>query len=276
MNVSELKAALHGDAPVFGTSVISTSPKWPAAVKGAGLDFVFIDTEHMPIDRATLSWMCTAYKALGVAPIVRIPSPDPYSACMALDGGASGIVAPYVETVGQVEALRGAVKLRPLKGRKMENLLRCLEPAGEVLGEYMRDYNSENLLVINIESQAAIDTLDDLLKVPQVDAVLIGPHDLSCSLGIPEQYTHPKFDEAVRTILSKARAANVGAGIHYFWGVDQVVAWFKSGLNFVIHSSDMVLFTQACKKDLEAMKSLAPAKTCREKQAGATEGMWRE
>jgi 4-hydroxy-2-oxoheptanedioate aldolase len=257
MNANDLKAALRGGAPAFGTCVISTSPKWPEAVQRAGLDFVFIDTEHMPIDRATLAWMCAAYRALNVAPVVRIPSPDPYAACMALDGGACGIVAPYVETAAQVEALRGAVKMRPIKGAKMEGLLRG-EDAGAALGDYLCKYNEEHLLIVNIESRAAVEALDDILAVPQVDALLIGPHDLSCSLGVPEQYTHPKFDEAVRTILSRARAARVGAGIHFFWGIEQVAGWFSSGLNFVIHSSDLVLFTQTLARDLRELKAHTP------------------
>jgi 4-hydroxy-2-oxoheptanedioate aldolase len=67
-----------------------------------GLDFVFIDTEHVPIDRPGLAWMCRAYDALGLAPIVRIPAPDPYLACQVLDAGATGVVAPYLETVIEI------------------------------------------------------------------------------------------------------------------------------------------------------------------------------
>lgn len=65
--------------------------------------------------------MCNAYRALGIAPIVRIPSPDPYYASMVMDGGANDIIAPYVETVEQVKALSGAVKLRPIKGMRLQN-----------------------------------------------------------------------------------------------------------------------------------------------------------
>jgi 2-keto-3-deoxy-L-rhamnonate aldolase RhmA len=112
MNIEQIRAATSEGHCVYGTMVASTSPHWPALLSKAGLDFVFLDTEHIAIDRQTLSWMCRAYAAAGIAPIVRISSPDPYAAVMALDGGASGVVAPYVETVQQVEALRGAVKLR--------------------------------------------------------------------------------------------------------------------------------------------------------------------
>src|SRR5215813_6266176 len=123
MNGRELIKALRGGGRVYGTMIVSTSPHWPAAVKSAGADFVFIDTEHIAIDRTQLAWMCQLYRALGLAPFVRIPAPDPYQATVALDNGASGVLAPYVETVEQVRRLRGAVKLRPLKGRVLEEVL---------------------------------------------------------------------------------------------------------------------------------------------------------
>src|SRR5258707_5272328 len=118
MTPTQLRAALRAGRPVYGTLIVSDSPRWPASVAQIGLDFVFIDTEHIAIDRHPLSWMCHTYAALGLPPIVRIPSPDPYEATKILDGGAVGIVAPYVEAADQVRALRGAVKLRPLKGAK--------------------------------------------------------------------------------------------------------------------------------------------------------------
>ena len=92
-------------------------------VKNLDLDMVFIDTEHTPHDRNTTSWLCQVYSAHNLAPVVRIPSPDPYLAQMVLDGGAAGIIAPYVETVEQVRALGGAVKYGPLKGDKLKAFL---------------------------------------------------------------------------------------------------------------------------------------------------------
>ena len=109
MKGRDLSAALRNGTQVYGTNVISTAPRWPAAIASLGLDLVFIDTEHVSIGRDKLSWLCGSYSARGVAPVVRIPKPDPYWACMALDGGAHGIIVPYVETVEQVRALRGRV-----------------------------------------------------------------------------------------------------------------------------------------------------------------------
>jgi len=78
------------------------SSLWPSAVKRTGVDFVFIDTEHTHFDRTTLAQMCLAYKEYGLPPLVRISSPDPHEARKVLDGGASGILAPYIESPEQI------------------------------------------------------------------------------------------------------------------------------------------------------------------------------
>jgi 4-hydroxy-2-oxoheptanedioate aldolase len=107
--------------------------------------------------------------------------------------------------------LRGAVKLRPFKGKRLEEALNMNNIEGEEIADYIKKRGEENALVLNIESQAAIDNLEAMLS-PElgVDAVLIGPHDLSCNLGVPEQYQHTKFQDAVKTIFRKARKAGVG------------------------------------------------------------------
>ena len=86
MNGQELSTALRSGKCVYGTAIISPSPHWPKLVRKLNLDFVFIDTEHIAIDRDQLSWMCQTYAGIGLAPLVRIPKPDPYQACMVLDG----------------------------------------------------------------------------------------------------------------------------------------------------------------------------------------------
>jgi 2-keto-3-deoxy-L-rhamnonate aldolase RhmA len=254
MTPKQLRAALHGGR-AYGTLIVSDSPRWPAQVAQIGLDFVFIDTEHIAIDRAQLSWMCQTYAALGLPPIVRIPAPDPYAATMALDGGAAGIVAPYVETVEQVNALRGAVKLRPIKGAKLDAVLGGRAKFGPELSAYQQSHHGENILMINIESQPGIDAMDAMLAVEGVDAVLIGPHDLSSNLGIPERYDAPEFDAAIRTIAQRARARGVGAGIHSWMGVAREVAWAKAGLNFFIHSADIIAMKQTLTKEVNELRA---------------------
>jgi 2-keto-3-deoxy-L-rhamnonate aldolase RhmA len=254
MTSKQLRAALTSGQRVFGTLIASDSPDWPEHVARMGLDFVFLDTEHIAIERKALSWMCRAYSALGLPPIVRIPSPDPQIARVALDGGAAGIMAPYVETVEQVKALVGAVKLRPLKGRRLDDALRdraTLEPA---ISAYLDARNADRILTINIESRPALDNLDALLAVDGLDAVLVGPHDLSVSLGCPERYDAPEFDAAVRRVLRQAREHGVGAGVFSMLGTRRVIDWSADGLNFVVHSSDYAAMRDAIEADVRIMR----------------------
>ena len=250
----ELSNALRGGRRVYGTLIVSTSPKWPHAVRSTGADFVFIDTEHIPIDRAALSWMCRTYAAMGLPPIVRIPSPDPIEACKVLDGGACGIIAPYVESARQVRELVGATKLRPLKGKRMEEALEDPDALEPPLRDYLDEFNSGNILVVNIESVPAVENLDAILGVPGLDAVIIGPHDLSVSLGTPEQYTNPVFDGVVRDIIQRARNCNVAAGMHFWEGIEQEIEWAKAGANLIVHSGDISIFAQTLREDLTKMR----------------------
>src|SRR6476619_1487366 len=216
MNGREIIQALHAGKYVYSSAIVAMSPLWPALAKSTGIDFVFVDTEHIPLDRQTLSWICQTYQALGLPPVVRIPCNDPFEACKVLDAGAGGVIGPYVETAEQVRQLVGAVKLRPLKGRRLAEALRDRNTLEPELADYLDRRNGDKILIANIESVPAIENLHDICSVPGLDAVLIGPHDLSCSLGIPEQYDHPRFGEAVQTIFRIAREHRIGAGIHYW------------------------------------------------------------
>jgi 4-hydroxy-2-oxoheptanedioate aldolase len=255
MNSTQFTTKLRAGELLFGTLIVSPSPMWPAALEGSGLDFVFLDTEHIALDRAQLSWMCQTYARMGLPPVVRIPSPDPFEATKALDGGAGGVIAPYVETAQQVQALRGAVKLRPVKGRRLAERLTGA-PFERELEDYARRRNTA-ALIVNIESVPALDALDEILAVPDLDAVLIGPHDLSCSLGMPEQYDRPEFLAACETIFRKARAAGVGAGIHSWGSVEAQSRYLRCGANLLIHSADLTLFQKHLRLELAAVKQAA-------------------
>jgi 4-hydroxy-2-oxoheptanedioate aldolase len=116
MNGHEIIERLHAGKRVFSSAMVSTSPLWPSLAKQIGLDFVFVDTEHTPIGRETLSHLCQAYQAMGLPPVVRIPCNDPFEACKALDAGAGGVIGPYVETADQVRRVGGRSEMATTQG----------------------------------------------------------------------------------------------------------------------------------------------------------------
>ena len=254
MHGRQLLDHLKNGNRIYGSAIISASPLWPAVVKQAGLDFVFIDTEHVPQDLTTLAGMCQLYRALGLPPIVRIHSINPYDACRVLDSGATGILVPYVETVEQVKSMVGATKLRPLKGRRLEKILNDTNSMEKVLKEYIEARNVNNILMINIESVPAMENLDDILAVPGLDAVIIGPHDLSCSMGLPEDYQNPTFLAAVQKIISKVREKDLSVGIHFSEQPEVQIKMAEMGANIILHSSDISLYGKALKGEISVIR----------------------
>lgn len=258
MTGKQLAEALHSGHLVLGTAMVSRLDQWwPSVLASLGMDMVFLDAEHTPNDRQTLSTLCQLYQAKGVVPVVRIPIPDSYHATMVLDGGAKGVIGPYIETAEQVRQLAGAVKFKPLKGQKLSDFLAKKAHLGAELHDYLKRTNEDNVLIVNIESIPALEQLDEILSVDGLDAVLVGPHDLTCSLGIPEQYDHPRFLEAIEMIIRKARAKQIGVGIHVWEevGFDKEIEWAKMGANLVIHSNDVSIFTHAMKNHLNRFEA---------------------
>lgn len=240
---------------VYGTCLTSVSPGWPTMLKKAGLDFAFIDTEHTAINRSDMAKMSQAVQAYGVTPVVRIPSPDPYLVCQAIDAGAKGVIAPYLESVEQIKDLVGAVKFRPLKGEILRQVLNGEKELSEEMNTFLNQYNNGNIAIANIESVPAMEKLDELLSVPGLDGVFIGPHDLSISLGIPEQYNHPQFEKAVQYIIQTTRKKGLAIGIHFSLEPERQIQWMKEGANIVVHSSDIALFSQKLNADMQIIKS---------------------
>jgi len=108
--------------------------------------------------------------------------------------------------------------------------------------------------MINIESVPAMERLDSILAEPGLDGVIIGPHDLSISLGLPEQYHDSRFEDAVEQIISRVREKGLAVGIHLSKGAELQIKWAKAGANIIMHSSDIALFGQRLQEDITAIR----------------------
>ncbi len=220
----------------------------------ANLDFAFIDNEHISMNRADLARLCQVFKGYGIDSIVRVPSPDPYLACQAIDAGATGVIMPYIEKVAEVRELVGAVKYKPIKGALLQRLITGEEKLNPEMQQYVDNFNAGKMCIANIESVAAMDILDELLSVPGLDGVFIGPHDLSVSLGVPEKYDHPVFEEAVKKIIHTTRSKGLSIGIHFSLEPERQIKWVKEGANIIVHSFDVALFTQRLMHDMRIIR----------------------
>jgi len=259
----EFRDALRSGKSVYGTLLTSSSPRMFDSIISLGLDYVFLCTEHIFYNPDTLGWMCRAYKAAGINPVVRILKPDPFLATQALDAGAEAVLVPYIEKIEDVYELVGAVKYRPLKGKKLKRILSGEEKPSAELEIYLKNHNKNHTLLLNIESPAGVTNMEQFLSIktvdgPGVDGIVIGPHDLSVSHDMPEKYLSKEFLDLSCEIIKKARTLGVAAGGHNGsrGTFDLQMEWAKAGANIIMHSSDIYLFADKFQDDLNIIRAL--------------------
>ena len=255
MNGADLKTKIHNGEIIYGTMLsVLRNPRWVESITKLGLDYVIIDTEHSPFGRSEVADLLAILKLTNIVPIVRIPIPDSHYVTMAIDAGSHGVLAPYCETVEQVEEVVSACKWRPLKGEFANKIIKYQEFPSEESKLYLEKKNKDNICIIGIESVPAMDKLDDILSVNGIDAIFVGPNDLTISLGIPDQYDHPEYKEAVKYIIDKSKSKGIPTLVH-----QQTVAltkeWIEKGSTFVLYSSDSRMINPFI-KEIEHIKSL--------------------
>ena len=257
MHGTDLRQALGQRQRVYGVSMEGYgTPRWPRGLARLGLDFVFLDSEHSPNDRETIAWASQAYAANNVAPLVRIPEISAAHASQVLDGGAHGVIVPYVETVEHVKEITGAVKYRPLKGEALDKVLNEGVFPNDETQEYLDVRNAHASTVIMIESPAGVANLPDILDYGHVDGVLIGPHDLSTSHGVPEQYHHPIFLDAVKSIFRTCEDYGVSGGIHFTNdAMGTADEWVDLGATLLVYRSDGAFVMRGIQTELNPLRA---------------------
>jgi 2-keto-3-deoxy-L-rhamnonate aldolase RhmA len=213
----------------------------PDAIRGlaaAGLDWVFFDAEHGAFDMETLQDLMRVANAAGLCPIVRVADLQYALIARALDSGAQGVLLPRVESP---ELLRQAVswtRFPPMGTRGFGLGGPQLEFETISIPDAIAHVNANVLVVFQIETRTALERIDELLAVPHIDAVLIGPGDLSISLGVPGQFDHPAFVAAVETIRDRCSRAGIAPGIH-MRSLELAKRWRDRGLLLFSCNSDL-------------------------------------
>ncbi len=254
MNGSELKATLKSGGQVFGTMIsIARNPKWIPILDGVGLDYVVIDTEHNYRSRGELGDFLIMMNTSGVVPIVRIPIPDAHYVTMAMDAGAQGVLAPYCETVEQVREVVAAAKWRPLKGEAVDRLMAKGEHVSDATRAYLEDRNKNSIAIIGIESQTAVENLEEMLHVPGIDGIFVGPNDMSISLGIPDQYDQKLYQQTVKGVIDVAEAHGIATLVHQ-QTPDLSTYWISQGARFILHGTDRRALQEGFKADFGALR----------------------
>ncbi len=257
MNGAELKATLQEGGRVYGTMIThGRNPRWVEALGGIGLDYVVIDTEHGPRSRAEMADYLAAFSNSPVVPIVRIPIPTSHYVTMALDAGAQGILAPYCESVEEVKEVIGAAKWRPLKGEAVLRLMDTGEHVSDASRAYLENRNRNTVAIIGIESVQAVNNLEEILKVPGIDGIFVGPNDMSISIGFPDQYDRPEYQEIIKKVIDTSEAHGIPTLVHH-QTADLSAHWVQQGARFVLHTTDRRTLAEAYRRDFAALRDVA-------------------
>jgi len=257
MNGAELKATLKAGGRVFGTMLsIGRNPRWIPILNGVGLDYVVIDTEHNPRSRGELGDYLAMLNTVDLVPIVRIPIPDSHYVTMAMDAGAQGILAPYCETVEEVTEVVAAAKWRPLKGDAVRRVMESGEHVSDDTRAYLEERNKNSVAIIGIESVAAVNILPEILSVPGIDGIFVGPNDLSISLGIPDQYDRPEYQDTVKHIIDTAGAKGIAVLVHH-QTPELSTFWISQGARFILHGGDRRALTEGFRTDFTRLRDFA-------------------
>jgi 2-keto-3-deoxy-L-rhamnonate aldolase RhmA len=236
--VNQMKQALQNERPVLGTMVIEIrQPAVMQLLANAGFDFVIIDNEHGPFNIETIADLSRAARYVGLTPLVRVPDLFyPYLA-QSLDSGAQGVMVPRIFNAEQVREAVQMIKYPPLGRRGCALVRGHTDFKAGALVETMAEANDETLLIIQIETQAAVDNIEEIVATPGVDVTLIGPTDLSIALGIPGQFDSPKLHAAIEKMIEACRRHNVYPAIHMN-DLDWAVFWVKKGIRVLSSVSE--------------------------------------
>jgi 2-keto-3-deoxy-L-rhamnonate aldolase RhmA len=240
-----LKQKLKEKGFVTGTFLAEIrQPSVMQLLKNAGFDFVLIDGEHGAFNLETLADLSRTARYVGLTPIVR-PSECCYSQITTpLDGGAQGLMVPRITTPEQVKSVLSMMKYPP-EGARGNAQARGYTNfrSGNVL-ETMKRANEENLLVVQVETKEAVECIEDIVQIPGVDIILVGPNDLSISLGVGGQMHAPQLVEAITRVISACNKYGVVPGIHCN-DLAHSVEWTKKGMRFVSALSEIGCMVKA-------------------------------
>jgi 4-hydroxy-2-oxoheptanedioate aldolase len=205
--VNTTKQKLRSGSAVIGVFLSIPSPRAVELCGIAGFDYVIIDAEHGPMSPETCEDMIRAAELSGITPIIRVTSHDPKGILRFLDVGALGIMAPQVNTAADARAIVDAVKYAPVGRRGLGPGRAAAYGLREPMSAYAAAENEQTMIIAQLESIAAVDELDQIVRTPGIDAFEIGTGDLSASMGFPGESSRVEVQAVVKKFVDTVLAA---------------------------------------------------------------------
>ncbi len=247
------KRVLAGEC-VYGTMIRQArDPGAPVIFASVGYDFVLIDMEHGNYNMETVADLIRGAKSAGIAPVIRVPHLETFFISRVLDAGAEGIMVPMTSTKEQAEAIVRYSKYTPIGQRGFGTQTGQTDYKPLKATEFMKEANEHTLVIAQIETREAIENVDAIIATEGIDVGLIGPNDLSISLGIPDQLDSEIMTQAIEKVVETAKRRGKASGIH-IGNVDLIKKWKAKGMTVLACSTDIGFLFNASKTILEEMK----------------------
>jgi 4-hydroxy-2-oxoheptanedioate aldolase len=212
MQTNRMKKLIASGKPAFGVSVQFPSPEIVEMIGELGFDWVMLDAEHGSITPDNITPMIMAAELKGITPLVRPEKNDPAVINKYLDRGAMGVQVPHVNTAAEARAVVEACLFNPQGKRGLGGGRMADFGFGRPTTEYVKEANENMLVCVQIEDVEAVDNLDEILAVENIDVFFIGPTDLAQSLGYPGQNGHPEVQKVVKATFDRIHAAGKASG----------------------------------------------------------------
>lgn len=239
-NRSRLKARLRSRKPVFGAWNSLRDAQITEIFARSQVDFISLDIEHSTIDYKDALEMMKASQSQGVPCLPRIASHNMEMIKRLLEAGADGIIAPMVESREDVENLVRWIKY-PKVGKRSFGINRA-QGYGFDFDSYVKTWNDSSIFIAQVESIKGVENIEAIVSHPEVDGVMVGPYDISGSIGVPGQLDHPSVLAAAQRIVEASQRSGIACGTHLVEAkAEQISASLASQFTFVVLSSDIFL-----------------------------------
>lgn len=251
-----LKERIRAGEPTIGSWLNLGNAAVAEIMVRAGFDWLVVDLEHTVTTLREAEAIIRIVEYGGAVPLVRVSANDPTEIKRVMDAGAAGVIVPMVETGEEAERAVRSVRYPPLGSRGVG--IGRAHGYGPGFDGYLRANNDRAIVVVQIESITAIENLDNILAVDGVDATMIGPYDLSASLGVPGQFDDPEVVAALRRYEVASRTAKVPMGFHVVHSDPQgVEVRRRAGYSFLAYGVDFLFLGDACRNGLGKLRPTA-------------------
>lgn len=237
----------RGDRLV-GSIVTLAAPEVPEILSAAGLDWLFIDCEHAPLDPL---WAQRLLQAARVPGVLRVADSHESTLKRALDTGAAGVVVPMVNTAQQARAIVSFCKYPPLGSRGV-GIVRA-QGYGLAFQDYVAQANQSTAVIVQIEHISAVENIEAILAVPGVDAAFVGPYDLSGSMGRLGQVDHIDVLAAIEGVRYACERAGMPLGI-FVSSAAAAKPYLEKGFSLVAVGIDALLLGQAARQIVQSLR----------------------